>query len=156
MYGNTDLMIGVLLGVIVLLTGWLVVLEYRFRRLMRGKNGVSIEDIIASQGRDIGALHTFRAEIERYLKSVERRLTRSVQGVGTVRFQAFRGAGEGGQQSFASAFLDEKKNGVVISSIYSRDLVGIYAKPVASGASDYELTTEEKEAIRRASAEERT
>ena len=84
------------------------------------------------------------------LETVEKRLKRSVQAVGTVRFNPFRGDGSGGNQSFASAFVSEKGDGVVISSIYSRDLVGIYAKPVENGVSRFELTQEEKEAVTKA------
>ena len=62
----------------------------------------------------------------------------------------FEGTGEGGQQSFATAFLSEEGNGVVVSSIRARDRVGIYAKPIASHASEYELTEEERAAIAKA------
>ena len=42
---------------------------------------------------------------------------------------------------------NEQGDGLVISSIYSRGLVGIYGKPIQKGASLYELTDEEREAI---------
>ena len=67
-----------------------------------------------------------------------------------VRFNPFSGDGSGGNQSFAAAFLDEKGSGVVLSSLYARDRVGLYAKPIEKGASSFELTKEEKEALERA------
>ena len=79
----------------------------------------------------------------------EGRLRGSVQGIGVVRFNPFV-SGQGGNQSFAAAFLDERGNGVVFSTLYSRDRVGVYAKPVENGASSFELTGEEKEAITKA------
>jgi len=39
---------------------------------------------------------------------------------------------------------------VVFSTLYSRDRVGVYAKPVQNDASSFELTGEEKEAILKA------
>jgi len=80
----------------------------------------------------------------------ELRLRSTLQGVGLVRFNPFEGQGQGGNQSFAIAFLDEYSNGVVLSTLYARDRVGVYAKPIEKGISTYELTNEEKEAIERA------
>src|SRR3989344_6036819 len=46
--------------------------------------------------------------------------------------------------------LDEEGDGLVISSLYSRERMSIFAKPVKNGKSEYELSTEEKEALTRA------
>ena len=74
----------------------------------------------------------------------------AVRGVGTVRFNPFSGDGSGGNQSFSVALIDERLSGVVLSTIYARDRVGVYAKPIAAGASSFELTIEERDAIERA------
>ena len=66
-----------------------------------------------------------------------------------MRFNPFGGT-TGGNQSFAVALLDEKHSGVVFSTLYARDRVGVYAKPVEAGASSFELTGEEREAIEKA------
>jgi len=78
---------------------------------------------------------------------IEKRLRKSVQSVHTVRFNPFKGTGGGGNQSFATSFLNEEGDGVVLSSIYSRDRVSIFAKPVKKHSSEYELSEEEKEAV---------
>ena len=89
--------------------------------------------------------------MEVYLKHVEVRLQHSTQGVGFVRFNPFpTGGGGGGNQSFAVAFIDEKLSGVVLSTLYARDRVGVYGKPIEKGTSSFELTAEEKEAIEKA------
>lgn len=85
--------------------------------------------------------------MEKYLETVERRLRKSVQSVHTVRFNPFKGTGAGGNQSFATAFLNEHGDGVVISSLYSRDHVSVFSKPVKKHASEYEFSNEEKEAL---------
>jgi hypothetical protein len=122
-------------------------LRRRFRRLALGRNG-SLEESIAVLAREGKEIKTFRAELERYLKSAESRLRTSVRGVGVVRFNPF--ASQGGNQSFCVAFLDETGSGVVLSTLYARDRVGVYAKPVDQGSSSFELTEEEKEAIAKA------
>jgi len=39
---------------------------------------------------------------------------------------------------------------VVLSSLYARDRMSIFAKPVKNNKSEYELTEEEKEALKKA------
>ncbi len=126
----------------------LLTLRRRLARLALGKNG-SLEESIGVLTRETKELKKFRTEIEQYLKLAEQRMRGSVQGVGMVRFNPFVG-GQGGNQSFSCAFLDERGNGVVLSTLYARDRVGVYAKPVAAGASSFELSEEEKEAIEKA------
>ena len=47
-------------------------------------------------------------------------------------------------------FLNEEKNGVIISSMYSRDHISIFSKPIKNLISEYELTNEEREALNKA------
>jgi len=139
-----------LAALIIVLLGWIIRLEMRIKRLVRGKGARSIEDSILSLDKDVNDLHSFRSELEKYLELAETRIRRSVQGVGTVRFNPFQGTGAGGNQSFATAILNEEGNGVVLSSLYSRERVSVYAKPVEHYQSEYELTEEEREAIEKA------
>jgi hypothetical protein len=132
------------IGALVLL----LALRRRFAKLALGKNG-SLEESIGVLTRETKELKKFRTELERYLKLAEQRMRGSVQGVGMVRFNPFVG-GQGGNQSFSCAFLDERGSGVVLSTLYARDRVGVYAKPVTAGASSFELSEEEKEAIAKA------
>lgn len=127
----------------------LLAIRRRFMRLALGRSG-SIEESIAILLRDTKELQNFRVELEKYLKNAELRLRGSVQGVGVVRFNAFAGNGAGGNQSFSAAFLDEELSGVVLSTLYSRNHVGVYAKPVEKGSSTFELTEEELSAITKA------
>ncbi len=125
-----------------------LIVERRLRRLALGSHG-SLEESMELLTAEAKEMRGFRAELEKYLKHAEARLRTSVRGVGVVRFNPFT-QGQGGNQSFASAFLDEGLNGVVFSTLYARDRVGVYAKPVENGASSFELSDEEKEAIQRA------
>lgn len=124
-------------------------LRRRFAKLALGRAG-SLEESIAILTRESKEAKEFRAELEKYLKLAEARLRGAITGVGVVRFNPFEGTGQGGNQSSALAFIDEKGGGVVLSTLYSRDRVAVYAKPVENGASTYELTAEEKQAIEKA------
>ncbi len=72
----------------------------------------------------------------------------SIQKVGIIRFNPFSEVG--GDQSFSLALLDADDNGVVITSLYTREENRVYGKPIKRGASEYSLSVEEKEAISKA------
>ena len=82
------------------------------------------------------------------LKSVKTEANFAVQKLGIVRFNPFSGVGS--DQSFSVALLDKKENGIVITSLYTRDGNRVYAKPIKSGKSEYLLSNEEKSAMEKA------
>lgn len=133
--------------IFILFLVWIIYLHIRLSRMLRGKDARSLEDTVNEITREVNMLAGARAEIEQYLENVEKRLRRNVSGVHTVRFNPFKGTGAGGNQSFATAFLDEYGSGVVISSLYGRDRVSVFAKPIVKQKSEFELSAEEKEAI---------
>ncbi len=141
------ILIYVLGAIIILLLGFILRLEIKLRRLSAGKNGKSLEDTILEAHKAIGDLHEFRKDSIEYFKDVEKRLSRSIQAVETIRFNPFKGTGEGGSQSFCTTFSNERGDGVVISSLYSRDRVSIFSKPLQKFESTFELTPEEAETL---------
>ena len=134
---------------ILLLILWIVRLEIKISKLLKGKDGKSLEGSILTLIEDQKNMSKFRKEMEVYLAQVEKRLRKSVRGVDTIRFNPFKGAG-GGNQSFATAFIDEEGNGVMLSSIYSRDRMSMFAKPIEKFTSPFDLSEEEKVAIGKA------
>ncbi|HEY6021221.1 MAG TPA: DUF4446 family protein [Candidatus Paceibacterota bacterium] len=139
--------VAVILGVVAVVME--ISLRRRFKRLALGRTG-SVEESVTILMRDLKELQGFRGELEKYLKLAEARLRGSVSGLGIVRFNPFGGVGQGGNQSSAIALIDETGQGVVLSTLYSRDRVAVYAKPIEAHTSSYELTAEEKEAIGKA------
>ncbi|MDQ5955245.1 MAG: hypothetical protein QG621_248 [Patescibacteria group bacterium] len=123
----------------------------RIKNISSGAHG-SLEETLSRLSRDVKELQQFRGELQQYLKHAEGRIHSSLRGVGVVRFNAFQN-GAGGNQSFAIALLDEKHSGVVFSALYSRDRVGVYAKPLEKGVSPFTLSSEEEEAVAKAQAQ---
>ncbi len=121
-------------------------MHFRMKKFLINVDAHNISDSLSSVSKDIADLHKFRAEIENYLSQAEKRLRKSVQSVHTVRFNPFQGTGEGGNQSFATALLNESGDGVIISSLYSRDRVSVFSKPLKDFISEHEMSEEEKEA----------
>ena len=137
-------------AVVLILIVWIIRLERKLRKLLGGSSAKNIEDSISHIRKEVESLDEFRKQSEEYLKIVENRLRQSIQGVETVRFNPFRGTGDGGNQSFSTVFLNEKGDGVVLSSLYSRERVSIFSKPLSNFQSEYELSGEEKEVLKRA------
>lgn len=127
------------------LGAWLWRTEKRLRRFLSGRDAQSLEGIIARLEDEVKRVDKDYQAINRYLETVERRLKRSVQRVKTIRFNPFRD--QGSNQSFVVSLLDEEGNGATISSIYSREKVSVYAKPIINHSSSYELSEEERQAI---------
>jgi len=88
------------------------------------------------------------ARFETRVEALERIAPATIRKVGFIRFNPFENTG--GDQSFALALLDGSENGVIISSLYTREGVRVYAKEIAAGASKHPLSDEEKQALERA------
>lgn len=137
------------LVLLILVIGWLIRFEIKLRRLLGGKNQ-SLDSAISEIRKDLSAIMDHKDESEKYLETVEKRIRKSVTGIETIRFNPFKGNGSGGNQSFSTAFVNEEGDGVVISSLYSREHVSIFAKPIKKMSSEYEMTEEEKESLQKA------
>ncbi len=135
-------------AIVVVLLIMIFRLEWRLNKIMRGRGARDLEEVITNLNRETDRIREKVIEIIGALQDLDARLRKSIRRVETVRFNPFRN--EGGNQSFATAFLDDTGDGVVISSLYSRDKVSTYAKPVKKLRSEYELTREEREAITKA------
>ncbi len=154
MVQNNITAIVIVLGALLLVAlGFIAYLFLRTRRielecelLLRGSEGANFVEIVNDNIDQVhGLLDEVNALSERYA-AVLRRVAGAVQHVGVVRFDAFRDLG--GLLSFAVALLDDRGNGLVISSIYGRSESRTYAKPIIERSSSYELSPEEREAIR--------
>ncbi len=136
--------------IIIILFIWIIWLQNKLGKLLVGKSK-NLDESMSVIDKEITDLKKFRTEAEGTFKNHDARLKKTVSGVETVRFNPFKGDGSGGNQSFATAFINEEKNGVIISSMYSRDHVSVFSKPIKNLVSEQgELTAEEKEAMNKA------
>lgn len=69
----------------------------------------------------------------------------NIQKVGLVKFNPFNETG--GDHSFSLALLDGHKNGIIITSLHTRERTRLYVKDVSSGIAKIELSEEEKKAL---------
>lgn len=149
---DSNILIGALAILVFILVADVFFLRRKVRKLLRGKNNENLGDALKSVDASLHELETFKSEMQTYLASLEKRVRRSTQVIETVRFNAFRGDGIGGYQSFATAILNEEGDGAVISSLYSRERVSVFAKPITKWNAEIELSDEEKQALANAKA----
>ena len=148
---NTKLEIAffVFIGIVILIDAiWVIVTEKRLKRFFLGKKANDLEDTIVVLEDDIAELKKAKENIEKDIVTINTKLKKSIRGLETVRFNPF--PDQGSNQSFAIGMLNEENNGLVLSSLYSRERMSIFAKPIKNGKSEYELTTEEKEVLEKA------
>ncbi|MCL6547424.1 MAG: DUF4446 family protein [Alicyclobacillus sp.] len=118
------------------------------RRLRRWKTIHSSADLEQVYERTLQQVEALKREVEgiaRELESLREELRHKVSTPGILRFNAFSDMGS--DLSFSLALLDDRDNGVVLSSIYGREESRVFAKPVRAGRSEYPLTDEETQAI---------
>lgn len=127
---------------------WMFHTEKRLKRFFMGKKAKDLEDTIVSLQHNLEELNKVYGGMQKNITTLNEKLRKSIRGLETVRFNPF--ADQGSNQSFAIGMLNEEGDGVVLSSLYSRERMSVFAKPIKNNKSEYELTAEEKEALKRA------
>src|SRR6185436_9382376 len=138
---NTKLEIAffVLIGVATIVIAiWAIITERRLKRFFLGKKAKDLEDTITILENHITQLKKSRENIEKDVTEINAKLKKSVRGLETIRFNPF--PDQGSNQSFAIGMLNEEGDGVVFSSLYSRERMSIFAKPIKNSKSEFELT----------------
>lgn len=134
---------------LVILTFFLIYLFLHYNKLTKG---VSQKDLISALNRFISQTETNSDAI----KELSERLDQNIedgkehfQRLGFVRYNPFTDTG--GDQSFSLCLLDEKGDGIVISSLHSRENTRLYSKQISSGQVENQvLSKEEQQVIKQA------
>ncbi len=111
-------------------------------------NGENFAEMIKDYVSQVEKLNKRDDQIIEVCNNINNELSHCIKKVGILRYDAFGNTNN--KLSFALAMLDKENNGIVINSIYGHDNSNVYAKPIIKGASKYNLSDEEKEAINQA------
>lgn len=122
--------------------------EKRYKKMMKGSMGKSIEEMVLEHTNLVNQSLESVEEIKNAYSQIQSRVTNCIQKYAVVRYRAFDDVGS--DLSYSIALLDDKNNGVVITGIYGRNESTTFAKPIENGISKYDLSDEEKQAIRNA------
>lgn len=114
-----------------------------------GKKGTDLEEILVHNNAKLLAFDKEIQELFNISNTIHKQAHKSIHKIGVVRFNPF---GErAGNQSFAIALLNTANDGLVLSSLHTREGTRIYTKQITKGAPvENELTEEEKIAIQQA------
>ncbi len=123
-------------------------LQRKLTRLMKGTSAVSLEEMISSYQEKVDTAKQNSEICVDNLKLLNSQIRNCVQKVGVVRFKAFEDVGS--DLSYSVALLDDHNDGVVITSLFGRNISTSYAKPIEKGESKYVLSDEEMYAMNKA------
>ena len=138
----------ILAVVLIIVLCKLKTLKRRVDSLTRGKDTESLEDIIVSYLERVESLEEGEEITRAALNAIKDNLKITYQKAGLVKYDAFREMS--GALSYSLALLDKENNGVLISSMYSREGCYTYAKEIIKGEAYSTLGEEEKEALDKA------
>jgi len=115
-----------------------------------GGGAAKATDRIADLERHAADAEAVRGAVEGRLLALERVAQSEVPRIGFVRYNAFSDVGS--DLSYALALLNKTGDGVVISSIWSREETRTYGKAVQNFTSAQDASVEERAAIAKAKA----
>ncbi|KKT29028.1 MAG: hypothetical protein UW81_C0038G0002 [Candidatus Giovannonibacteria bacterium GW2011_GWC2_44_9] len=142
------------LGLLVLnlaILAWVFILRKNFKAIFKSNSpdgGLDLECVLLELRENQSLSAKTTEELKERIVALETAIPKNIRKVGLVRYNPFSDAG--GDQSFALALLNDQNDGIIISSLYGREVNRVYAKPIQNGASQYQLTEEEKNAIQNA------
>ena len=152
-----SLLVVALVVAVLVLAAWVAwlqrseaLLRRRLRRVLPEGEAGGIDEILDRQLKRIEGLSERVDALNKLHHELENLSQHTIQKVAVIRYNPF--ADTGGDQSFAIAMLDSLGNGVVLSSLHSRTDTRVFAKPVQSGRSKFQLSDEEQDAIKKALA----
>ncbi|QKE83036.1 DUF4446 family protein [Arthrobacter sp. NEB 688] len=115
--------------------------------LLLGAVGLVVVLLARTAGlrRRVEALEAHRPAGDTDVSALRAEVAQALRHVAVVRYDAF--GDMGGRLSFSAAVVDDRGDGLVISSIHARGESRTYAKGVVGGASEATLSPEEQQAL---------
>ena len=135
---NPAIPLSIALGIVLIYAFYL---DHKIVILTRGKSGASLEELIHTALTNAKKIEERNEYIIKHASILDEKISHALRNAQTIRYKAFDQ--NGSNQSFSVALVNEKGNGVVISSLHSHDHMSTFAKPVENYESTYELTEEE-------------
>jgi hypothetical protein len=122
---------------------------HRNQRIIMGPRGdADIVEHVAAMDDKLGNMRMALEDLTLVARDHDVRIDGTLARVGVVRFDAYQDLG--GRQSAAVAFLNATGDGVVITTVVSRDFARMYVKLLKDGGPDIPLAPEEIEAVEQA------
>jgi hypothetical protein len=144
---NINLILGVIAIVwLLFLTSFLVWFYFSLKNILKDSKGKdflkTFKNIEEIQQKNLKDILNLNLDLESFKK--ESRL--NIQRIGLTKYNPFKETG--GNNSFSLVLLDGNKNGIIITSLHTRERTRVYLKEVVSGKPKIELSDDEGKALK--------
>lgn len=147
---KTDIIFYLFLSLIALNFITIKVMSMKTRKLISKIPAVSqnenINETLSELNSKINDLNHYKQASGVQIQKIAEAL-KSLKKIETKKYNPFSDAGVGGLQSFSTAMIDEKGDGIILSSLYSRTSTRVTLKEINSWDPAQELSPEEKEVL---------
>ncbi len=121
-------------------------LTLRLNALVRGGEGHNLEQTLNAHLDKVEQTERRMTALEQALATLQAQMPGCLQRVHLLRYDAFEDVG--GEQSFSLALLNAQGDGLVLTSVYSRMDIRVYAKAIQDGRPSHTLSQEEERLLR--------
>ncbi|MFH1971083.1 MAG: DUF4446 family protein [Patescibacteria group bacterium] len=146
---NIQLILLIIIGIWALVLSVFVFIIFSFFKKL--SKGIKEPDIRKTLDKILAAETNNQSEIKeikKEIQNIKHMDLEHIQKMSLIRFNPFKEIG--GDHSFSLALLDGKENGVIVTTLHTRDRTRVYAKTIKNGKSEFELSSEEKKALLKA------
>jgi len=116
-----------------------------YRTMMDGAGVENLEAVLVTIKEEQKQQQEALAAAQARIVTLEQRMPQQKSNLAIHRYNAF--SDKGSDLSFSLAITNDEKDGVVLTSIHSREGMYLYGKPIQKGQSNYSLTPEERKVI---------
>lgn len=148
------LIVGLIVVELIIVILFLVVflqnmrIKRNYKTFMQGEDGKSLEKSIIKKFKEVDELNKENKSLLKDLEETKDVLQHAFQKVGLVKYDAFKEMG--GKLSFSLCLLDNKENGILMTSMHTREGCYTYVKEIIKGESYVILAEEERQALEQA------
>ncbi len=124
-------------------------LSKKYKLLIKGLSDKNVENLMISYSDEMYKVkNDIEDNLKRRIQNLEEKMPSCFRNMGMTTYNAFENIGN--NMSFSIAALNDKKDGFLITGIYTRENSYVYTKEIINGLSGKELSFQEKEALNRA------
>ena len=149
---RTDVIVLILIIIVIVQSIWIVSLIYKFnglnRRLSRfttGNDAANLEQVMVKRFSEIRQIVKNEKEQNKNISAINDKFLSTFCKIGLVKYDAFKEMS--GKLSFSLALLTENHDGIILTSMHSREGCFTYCKEVTNEESYYILSKEEQLAL---------
>lgn len=149
---GTDLVVIILIILVLLQFIWIITIISKYNRLNKritkfttGKDASNLEEVIIKRFSEIRQVVKNEKQQNKDIDAINDKFLTTFCKIGLVKYDAFKEMS--GKLSFSLALLTENHDGIIITSMHSREGCFTYCKEVTNEESYYILSEEERLAL---------